>query len=67
LLNRHAAMTHGLAWASVRSLIDTRWAAKADSGDQQSNTHTFFSTTLSYIRPRLLSALLDEIFDTGSH
>src|SRR5215470_7366532 len=21
---------------------DTRWAAKADSGDQQSNTHTFF-------------------------
>jgi hypothetical protein len=42
LLNRDAAMTHDLAWASVRSLIDTRRVAKADYGDQQDNTHTFF-------------------------
>src|SRR6516165_586880 len=56
-----------LAWVSDRSLIDTRWVANTDAGDQQGNTHTFFSTTLSHVRPRLLSALLDEIFDTGSH
>jgi hypothetical protein len=42
-------------------MIDTRCAAKADAGDQQSNTHTFFSTTLSDIRRRSLSAVIDEI------
>src|SRR3546814_7617183 len=36
------------------------------SGDQQANTHAFFSTTLSDIRPSLPSALLDEICGSGT-
>ena len=34
--------THVVAWTSVRSLIVTRWVAKADSGDQPGNTRTFY-------------------------
>src|SRR3954447_25834085 len=39
--------TQVVGWTSVRSLIVIRRVAKADSGDQQGNTHTFFSTTFS--------------------
>ena len=61
-------MIHVLSREKLANTCSQNLASPAKNADSTlpANTHTFFSTTLSDIRPKLPSALLDEICDEGN-